>query len=62
MVIYPTAVPVVITKHIKKLYQNIKNLGETGLNPNEYAEIRTYIEDIIQLPHMYEIEDSSGLK
>jgi methylisocitrate lyase len=62
MVIYPTAAPVVITKHIKTLYQNIKSLGETGLDPNEYDEIRTYIEDLIQLPRMYEIEESSGLK
>ncbi|WP_312911663.1 isocitrate lyase/PEP mutase family protein [Natronosalvus caseinilyticus] len=62
MVIYPTAAPVVITKHMKALYENIRDNGETGWNPEEYGDLRTYIEEIIGLPDYYDIEAASGKK
>ncbi len=62
MVIYPTAAPVVITKHMKALYESIRDEGETGWDPTEYGDIRTYIESIIGLPEYYDIEERSGRK
>ena len=62
MVIYPTAAPVVITKYMKGLYERIRDDGETGWDPQEYGDIRSYIETIIGLPEYYEIEEASGRK
>jgi len=62
MVIYPTAAPVVITKYIRELYESIHNQGETNWDPEEYGNIRSYIEDIIGLPEYYNIEEASGMK
>ncbi len=62
LVIYPTAAPVVITKHMKALYEQIRDAGETGWDPAEYGDVRNYIESIIGLPEYYDIEDRSGNK
>lgn len=62
MVIYPTAAPVVIAKYMRELYERIRDDGETGWDPEEYGDLRSYIEGIIGLPDYYEIEESSGKK
>lgn len=62
IVIYPTAAPVVIAKHIKQLYENIRDRGKTGWDPEEYDDLRTYIEGCIGLPDYYDIEEASGRK
>lgn len=62
MVIYPTQAPVVIAKHMRQLYENIRDDGETGWGPEEYGAMREYIEEVIELPKYYQLEADSGKK
>ena len=61
-----TSLPVTptVVKHraIRDQLQGLLDEGIPPIDPQEYAQLREEVEELIDLPKFYEMEDAAGLK
>lgn len=61
-VIFCCSATVAAAKSVKNIYKNVYERGQTGLDAEEFQQLRKEIDDIINIPHYYDIESESGKK
>jgi 2-methylisocitrate lyase-like PEP mutase family enzyme len=60
MVIYDTATTAAMAHAVMKAYTNVKEKGTTGLDPEELTRVIQKVEELIGLPHFYEMEERTA--
>ncbi|MFB6304794.1 MAG: oxaloacetate decarboxylase [Haloferacaceae archaeon] len=60
--VYPITPTVAATRALVDSYRSIRDAGVTGVDPHRFEDVRGYIEECIDLPTYYDIEERAGYK
>lgn len=61
-VIYPISATAAAASAVYEIYENLRETGKTGLQPDEFSEVTGNILEAIGLHRLYDIEERTGRK